>query len=343
MSSQTRVKVVFGAMTFGAAGQEQARVHGLQDQQAILDVFAKHGHKEVDTARVYGNGTSEENLGRLKASSHFQIATKNFPSRRRPLHKDGAAYDHTAPEVHRCLADSLKALQTDCVDLYYLHSPDRDVPFAETLGALNEEYKAGKFKRLGISNYTAQEVEEIIAICEKNGFVKPSVYQGIYNSVVRSPEQPLFPVLRKHGIAFYAFNPLGGGLYTGNLKWEDSDDKESQEHKIEKGSRFDANTKQGEMYRKRYFKKPFFDALEVLRPAADKHNFSLAEVALRWMQHHSKLTPDHGDAIIIGASSLKHIEQNLLDFEKGPLPQDVLDAVEKANQLVSEVTPPYHH
>lgn len=107
----------------------------------------------------------------------------------------------------RALDDSLEALQTRKVDLYYLHAPDRQVPFAETLEAIDKEYKAGKFTRFGVSNYTAAEVEEIVALCKENSWVQPTVYQVVYNALVRSAEPELFPVLRKHNIAIYTFNP----------------------------------------------------------------------------------------------------------------------------------------
>jgi aflatoxin B1 aldehyde reductase len=70
---------------------------------------------------------------------------------------------------------------------------------------MNKAHKAGKFERFGISNYTAEEVEKLVEICETNGWVKPSVYQGQYNAIARLNEDDLFPILRKHGISFYAY------------------------------------------------------------------------------------------------------------------------------------------
>lgn len=68
----------------------------------------------------------------------------------------------------------------------------------------------------------------------------------------------------------------------------------------------------------------------------------MPEIALRWMQHHSELSPKYGDGIIVGASSTKHIEQNLKDFEKGPLPKEVVQAVDEAWKIVEPNAPPYH-
>lgn len=87
----------------------------------------------------------------------------------------------------------------------FLHLPDRQTPFEDAVRAMDEGFREGRFKKLGLSNYSAAEVKEIIEICERKGYVKPSVYQGHYNAVVRGGEEELFPLLRKHGIAFYAF------------------------------------------------------------------------------------------------------------------------------------------
>ncbi len=194
---KTNIKIVFGCMTFGAPGAEQSRVHDLSECRAILDIFASHGHTELDTARMYGLGSSEEYLNQLgyttPSDSHwFEIATKCFPSARKPDFPAKSKYTLGSEDVHRCIEDSLKALGTESFDLFYLHSPDREVELEETLKAVNEAYKQGKFKRFGVSNYRADEVEQIVAIAEKNNWIKPSVYQGLYNAITRSPEVELF-------------------------------------------------------------------------------------------------------------------------------------------------------
>jgi aflatoxin B1 aldehyde reductase len=86
--------------------------------------------------------------------------------------------------------------------------------------------------------------------------------------------------------------------------------------------------RQGKMYQARYFKNSYFDAIEIIRPVAEKHNLTLLEVALRWIIHHSELDYKGGDGVIIGCSSLAQLESNLKDFEKGPLPEDVTDALD---------------
>jgi aflatoxin B1 aldehyde reductase len=88
----------------------------------------------------------------------------------------------------------------------HLHGPDRTTPFAETFEAVDKEYRAGRFEEFGLSNFTAAEVQECIAMCKDKGWVLPTVYQGHYNAITRGAEKDLIPVLREHGIRFHAFS-----------------------------------------------------------------------------------------------------------------------------------------
>lgn len=87
----------------------------------------------------------------------------------------------------------------------FLHCPDRQTPFEDTAKAMNDALQQGKFKNFGLSNYTAEEVAKFLEICEERGCTKPSVYEGHYNALVRGGEKELFPLLRKHNMAFYAY------------------------------------------------------------------------------------------------------------------------------------------
>lgn len=114
-------------------------------------------------------------------------------------------WTHSAADVRRGFEASMKALNTDRVEMFYLHGPDRSTPFEETLGEINKLHREGKFDRFGLSNYQSWEVAQICDIAEKNGWVKPSVYQGLYNAFQRSVEAELIPCLRHYVIALYAF------------------------------------------------------------------------------------------------------------------------------------------
>jgi aflatoxin B1 aldehyde reductase len=245
------------------------------------------------------------------------------------------AYNHTPADVRRGLMASLKALKTEKIDMFYLHGPDRKTPIEDTLGEVNKLHKEGYFTRFGISNYMAWEVAAMCEICNKNGWIMPTIYQGIYHALQRSVETELFPCMRKYGISLYAFQPLAGGFLTGRYKRDQSE--------FEAGSRFDLKTMQGKLHRKRYWNDTYFDALEKIEAVAKSHNLTAGEIALRWLEHHSQLKKDFGDAIIVGASSVEHLEDNLVDLEKGPLPEEVIKVVNEVWPLVKGVAPNYYH
>ncbi|PRP79949.1 hypothetical protein PROFUN_05925 [Planoprotostelium fungivorum] len=329
---QSAINIVFGAMTFGSSA-EQSRTTSLDDCAAILDIFQKHGHKEIDTARVYGLGTSEEYLGKLKWQERGLIMdTKLYPSKAGWLTE--TTITHGPEDLRKHLELSLKALNAKKIDMWYLHGPDRSVPYEVTMREVDRLHREGLFDKFGISNYMSWEVAQICEICDRHGWIKPSAYQGIYNAIHRTVEPELFPCLRHYKMSFYAFNPLGGGFFAGNFK---------KEEKVEEGSRFDPERKQGQMYRTRYWNDAYFEALDMIRPVAEKHNLTLAEVALRWMSHHSLLKREHNDAILIGASSTKHIEQNLIDLEKEALPEEVVQVLDKAWTHVKAHASKYYH
>jgi aflatoxin B1 aldehyde reductase len=149
------------------------RVHTIDDTNAILDTFQQHGHNEVDTARFYGEGSSEEYLGDLDWQKRGLVMdTKLYPTYLLPKLAT-ELYSHKPDDLRAGLMASLKALKTDKLDLWYLHGPDRATPFEETLREVNKLHREGYFQRFGISNFYSWEVAKICEICEQNGWIKP--------------------------------------------------------------------------------------------------------------------------------------------------------------------------
>jgi aflatoxin B1 aldehyde reductase len=165
-------------------------------------------------------GASEARLGAVSAGKRFTIDTKVM---------SWIPAAHTHDKVLQEIDTSLEMLQVPIINTEYLHVPDRDTDPLEACEAMDKAFKEGKIRQWGLSNYTADEVDAFVKLCEQHGYVKPSVYQGQYNTVVRSGEGRLFPVLRKHGMAFYAFSPAAGGLFAGNHR------------NIQPGGRFDTS------------------------------------------------------------------------------------------------------
>lgn len=317
--AKSAVKIVFGAMTIGN-GQEQSRVSDIFEAGKIIDIFQSYGHNEIDTSRFYGSGSSEEYLAKLRWQDRSLVMdTKIFPSVGKGMDQDN--WTLRPEHLREVLMQSLKALNAHKIHMWYLHAPDRTTPITDTLCEVNNLHKEDLFENFALSNYMAWEVAQICEICKANGWVMPYVYQGIYNSIHRSVEPELFPCLRHYGMGFYAYNPLGGGFFAGQMQ---------KEEPVEKGSRFDPNKWQGKIYRARYWNDTHFGVLDIVKPTAEKHGLTMAEVALRWMTHHSLLGKQYPDAILIGASSTKHIEQNMKDLEKGFLPEDIVKALDQA-------------
>ncbi|KAI9203020.1 Aldo/keto reductase [Polychytrium aggregatum] len=325
MAQPTHPHVILGTMTFGTG--VGGRINDLAVIQEILDLFHAHGHTEIDTARMYCQGNTEEVLAALniQTSHHgFSLATKVYPFQ---------SGDHEPEKLKATFAASLAALKTQKVDIFYLHAPDHQTPLEDTLGAVQSLYEAGHFKELGLSNYPSWKVMEIWRICKEKGYVLPTLYQGMYNAITREVEPELIPCIRHLGMRFYAYNPLCGGLLTGHYKF-DMD--------IEKGSRFDGTNSQGDRYRQRYWNQVNFEAVEIIKAACAKHGVTPAEAAHRWLLHHSMLDQTKGDGIIIGISSVGHAKQNLDDCEKGALPTEVVDALDEAWHRAKGASPLYH-
>ncbi|KAJ8594686.1 Aldo/keto reductase [Rhizopogon salebrosus TDB-379] len=309
-----RIPLLFGTMTIGSEGTNGARTSAEKDAQEVLDTFFSHGHTELDTARIYAEGTTEQVLAKLDVKD-ATIDTKVYPVN---------PGDHSPKKLRSIFLTSLQHLKRDKVRVLYLHAPDRSVPFEDTAREINNLYKEGRFEIFGLSNFAAWEVAEVVGICKANGYVLPKIYQVMYNAITREMETELLPCCRKYGMRLVIYNPLAGGLFAGKVL--------STEEEAPEGGRFDPNSRMGQMYRARYLKEGYLKALGVVKATADEHGLRLTEVALRWCQHHSLLTPE--DGIILGASSAAQLEQNCVDSEKGPLPQDVVDALDEACRIV---------
>ena len=297
------MKLVLGTMTFS----DQVDRNGTA---AMLELFADQGHRELDTAYQYNDGKTETLLGELGpriGSLGLVIATKANPW-------DG---DGLKPaEIHKQVATSLERLQRDSVDLLYLHAPDLDTPIAESLAAVAELDEAGCFERFGLSNFAAWQVAEVVELCRARGWRAPTVYQGLYNALNRDVERELFPCLRNYGISFYAYNPLAGGLLTGKHRALDA---------APQPGRFSDN----KAYQDRYWKADYFASLDRFVAACEAADLTPTEAALRWLVHHSRMSGDHDDAIILGASRIDHLEQNLAAARGGELPKAVTDALDQ--------------
>lgn len=208
--------VIFGCASFGDPSHPQAKFNSAENTLPLLEHLRSRAITHLDTARAYpvgAPGTSEALLGKLGVGSWATIDTKVT---------SWTPGSHAAEGIARSIPGSLEALNVPKVNVMYLHAPDRATPFEITCRAMDKAYREGKFENFGISNYMAEEVEQIVEICEREGLIKPTVYQGQYNAIARSGEENLFPTLRKHGISFYAYRctlPFLRGTFRGTCSY----------------------------------------------------------------------------------------------------------------------------
>ncbi|KAL6702618.1 hypothetical protein ACN47E_001287 [Coniothyrium glycines] len=306
------VKSIFG----GAPLSDSATFKTHEQRTEIADLLLSLGVTNLDTARLYPG--SEVAIGQLDKRDQFTIDTKlmgGFGSE--SVTKDGVIQDSQ---------DSLDRVRIKQFDILYIHAPDTSVPFEETLAGINEVHKKGIFRRFGLSNFSAEQVQQVYDIAKEKGYVLPTVYQGNYNPVARHLESQLFPTLRKLGIAFYAYSPLAGGFLTKTAADLDAG-----------AGRFNAKTING-LYVKLYDKPALRDALVTWNKIAETEGVSKAELAYRWVAYHSALQGDD-DGVIFGASSLKQIEQTANGLKKGKLSSASVQGIEQIWESVKKDAP----
>lgn len=283
------------------------------DPAELRAVLKENNISRIDTAAVYQNGESEKIIGRAKLPADFTIDTKIRAAR--------PAAGHLTPEkIEKSLTNSLEQLGMKKVNVIYCHAPDGETPIAEQAKAFSDQYVKGRFTYLGVSNFSVQMLQEWLDIAEKEGYVKPTWFQGQYNLLCRSYEDELFPLLRKNGIHFAGYSPLAGGFLLGNFTQEG----------VQAGKRFSM----GSPYNKWYDHASMHKAIKKLKTISEKTGLGMDELSFRWEKYHSVLKDD--DVIIMGASKIEQIGRSVKKAERGPLEAGVVKELNSLWDLVKE-------
>ena len=303
-----------GTMVFGAQCDEKASV-------AVLDEAAHLGFTFLDAADVYPvppdpqtAGRTEEILGRwLKGKrGRFVVATK-FNGAMGPGANDrGGSRKHV---LEACEA-SMRRLQTDAIDIYYMHHFDETVPLDETLEALDRLVDAGKVHYVGVSNYQAWQLGLAQALVAERRLARISALQPRYNLLYRQPERDLLPLAKASGMAVMPYNPLGAGVLTGKYRRGQAPPPES---------RFGWGD-YGRMYQGRYWSDEMFGVVEGLVAVAQQEGMTPAQTALAWM-----LANDAVTAPIVGASRPEQLRDSVRALER-KLSPDALKQLDEASR-----------
>ena len=183
---------------------------------AVIDAALEAGVTLFDTADIYGQGMSEEFIGRALEGRRDQVvlATKfGSPMDERPDDRRGGP-DY----IQWAVEGSLRRLRTDTIDLYQMHQPDSSTPIEETLGALNDLVHEGKVRWIGCSNFSAEQIEAAEEVARGAGFHRFVSVQNQYSLVERDAEDDVLPACERLGLGFLPYFPLASGLLTGKYR-----------------------------------------------------------------------------------------------------------------------------
>ena len=303
----------FGAMVLSQSYGETDGAEGLATLNSCLDL----GVSFIDTANVYGGGENERLIAKVLADRRDEVtlATKfgiaGNPADRAaggPTARGDAAY------VHQCIDESLQRLNTDVVDLYYLHRRDLSVPIEETVAAMAELVRAGKVRHLGLSEVTADELRAAVA-------VHPiAAVQSEWSVWSRDVERKVVPAAAELGVGFVPYSPLGRGFLTGTIR-----------------SAADFSSPSDFRHRMPRFAEGALDAnlsvVDVIESVAAEQGATAAQVALAWLRYRAD---ELGVASvpIPGTRRASRVEENLGSLSVTLTP-DQLSALDAASAGVS--------
>ena len=308
-------RLSMGTMTFGSQVSEA-------DSIRMVDRCMDAGINFFDTANIYNGGESERIVGIALKGRRDKVILASKVRGKMGDGPDEAGLSSRA--MRKGIEASLKRLQTDYLDLYYLHMPDYEVGIEETLETMAELVREGKVRFPAISNYAAWQVTQILWICEKKGYSAPTISQPMYNLLARAIEEEYLPFCKEHQVAVLPYNPLAGGLLTG---------KHKSAAPPTSGTRFDGN----KMYLDRYWHSDYFHAVEEAGAIAKELGLTLVELAFRWL-----LSQAIVDSVILGASRMEQLEANLKACEGKPLDEATLGRCTDVWMRLRGVTPKYN-
>ena len=283
--SGVRVSVVgLGTNRFGSEKVPQNEVDSIMDAAEALGV------NHIDTANRYTGGRAEESLGqalkgrrdRFFVASKFTMPVGSGPNDR------GASRYHMMNALH----GSLRRLQTDHIDLYYVHRWDEETPIEETLRALDDVLRAGKIRYLGVSAFAAWQLAHASLLAEVRGWGPIVVIQSEYNMLQRDVEREVLPCCLAHDVGFVPYYPLAGGFLTGKYR---------RGRSAPAGSRGESSESV-----RQYMDPVYYDIVEKLDVWASRRGRGLNELAQAWLLARPAVC-----SVISGVTKLEQFEGNV--------------------------------
>lgn len=290
-----------GTMTFGGQTPKNEAIK-------IIDYAVDNGVNFYDTADIYTGGESEKILGKAISGKRddLVIATKVCGPTKKIPNGSGLGRKHIIKNTE----ESLKRLNTDYIDILYMHFPDKSTPMEECIETMTNLVRSGKIRYYGVSNFSAWQCCSLIHKAKEMNAVAPTITETVYNILTRNVETEMVPFLKEYNMGMAVFNPLAGGLLTG----KHTKDKAAEDTRfsLEKG------------YRMRYWHDENLDAVEELRNISKKYGIPMTKLALKWLSDKEAV-----DSIICGVSKYEHIVQNIEYMDDS----DCEEALAKCDEL----------
>jgi len=282
-------QLCYGTMSFGGDADEAA--------SAAMFKAARHaGINFFDTADQYNKGASEEILGKLARGTRedLVIATKCF----NPTGPDVNAKGNSRRHLTRALEASLRRLQTDRVEILYLHMHDPLVPVEEAMRALEDAVRAGKVLYPALSNWSAWQIQQAIGVQDANNWARIQAIQPMYNLVKRQAEVELLPMAAANGVSVFPYSPAAAGLLSGKYS----------------GAAAKGRLVSNKMYTARYGEEWMHEVANKYVAFCKQRGLHPVSTAIAWVGAHPAVT-----APIVGATSVQQLQASLdsLKIEMG--------------------------
>jgi aryl-alcohol dehydrogenase-like predicted oxidoreductase len=262
----------------------------------VVDAAIASGINFFDTADRYGNGSSEEFLGRALQGRRDRVIIATKFGMEMGKGQKGASPKY----VPQAIEASLSRLRTNWIDLYQLHQPDPKTPIADTLSALEELVRAGKVREIGCSNFTVEQIREAAKAAKGARFVS---VQNEFSLFHRDPEKGVLQECEKQGMSFLPYFPLANGLLTGKYRI---------------GKRPPEGSRAAEGFGPKIFTKKNLEIVEALIRFAEARHHTILELAFGWLLSHKPVA-----SIIAGASKPEQVRTNAISVSWQLSPDDL--------------------
>lgn len=297
-----------GGKTWGSQDEEEA----IETIETAIDL----GIDTFDAAEQYGDGYAEELLGRALSDydrSEMVVTSKVSAGNLRP------------DDLRSSCADSLERLDTDYIDVYYVHWPNRDVSFEETLEALAELKEEGTIREVAISNFGERDLNELMETVESTSSdARPIVNQLPYNLLWRAIEYDIVPACEEHGLGITTYSSLMQGMLTGKFDSpEDVPEGRARTRHFSKDRPHARHSDEGA-------EELTFETIDRIREICDDAGVEMTQAALAWV-----LSKPTVDSVLVGARSPEQIRENAQASELS-LSEDVLERLDEATRELKE-------